>query len=169
MWDSYSKEALFGLGIVVCSGVCFKLARRSNLLASFLSSSNSSVDLSHNFNLKQNMKMLLVVRNDLNMGKGKIAAQCAHAALEGYLRAIKTHPEIVRRWKRSGQMKIVVKVNNEAELLQLDSTCKSMGISSAIIQDAGHTQVEPGTRTVLCIGPGPEDAINKVAGHLKLM
>ena len=56
-----------------------------------------------------NMKLVLVVRNDLGMTKGKVAAQCSHATLGCYKDAMKTCPDIVSTWERWGQMKIVLK------------------------------------------------------------
>lgn len=165
MWDS--NKLLIGVGAVVFAGIGYKLARHTSALVS--KALRSPTDQSYRFNLQDKMKMTLVVRDDLKMGKGKIAAQCAHAAVEGYIRTIRTHPEIVRRWIRSGQMKIVVKAKDEQELIALDQMCKTRGLSSCMIQDAGHTQVSPGTRTVLCIGPAPSQIISEITGHLKLM
>lgn len=54
--------------------------------------------------------MLLVVRNDLKMGKGKIAAQCGHAAVGAYQSAMRRCPQMVRSWENSGCAKIAVKV-----------------------------------------------------------
>ena len=57
-----------------------------------------------------NCKMVLVVRTDLKMGKGKAAAQCSHAAVGAYKIAKKNSPSILRAWERMGQPKIVTKV-----------------------------------------------------------
>lgn len=43
-------------------------------------------------------KLVLVVRNDLKMGKGKIGAQCGHGAVGAVLKAMKSHPSLVRHW-----------------------------------------------------------------------
>jgi PTH2 family peptidyl-tRNA hydrolase len=59
------------------------------------------------------MKMILVVRNDLKMGKGKAAAQCSHAAVAAYKIARSKCPDILKKWERSGQQKVVVKVEDE--------------------------------------------------------
>ncbi|MCL4125612.1 UNVERIFIED_CONTAM: hypothetical protein GTU68_002155 [Idotea baltica] len=67
-----------------------------------------------------------------------------------------------------GQPKVVVKADNEEMLLDLASTARENGLITSLIQDAGRTQVEPGSRTVLGIGPGPICLIDKITGHLKL-
>lgn len=56
-----------------------------------------------------NYKLVLVIRTDLKMGKGKIAAQCAHAAVAAYKAATK-YPEFLYAWEKCGQAKITVKV-----------------------------------------------------------
>ena len=64
-------------------------------------------------------KMVLVVRNDLKMGKGKAAAQCSHAAVGAFKNAKKGNLNVLRAWERNGQPKIVTKVDNEDELLKV--------------------------------------------------
>ena len=71
-------------------------------------------------------KMVLVVRSDLKMGKGKAAAQCSHAAVGAYKSAKKSSPSILRMWERNGQPKIVTKVENEDQLLEV--TIKYYGV-----------------------------------------
>merc|ERR1712013_91011 len=67
----------------------------------------------------QDMKMVLVVRQDLKMGKGKAAAQCCHATLSAYKQARRKCPEALRVWECSGQQKVTVKVETEDQLLTL--------------------------------------------------
>ena len=50
----------------------------------------------------------------------------------------------------------------------LQKQAKDQGLSTVIIRDAGRTQVQSGVETVLGIGPGPSDIVDKVTGHLKL-
>ncbi len=59
--------------------------------------------------------MVLVVRNDLKMGKGKAAAQCSHATLGCYKKAMK-FPRILKNWEYMGQAKIALKVETETEM-----------------------------------------------------
>ncbi|XP_063058143.1 peptidyl-tRNA hydrolase 2, mitochondrial-like [Engraulis encrasicolus] len=112
--------------------------------------------------------MTLVVRRDLNMGKGKVAAQCAHAAVNAYKELLKRDPNLLKRWELCGQPKVVVKADTEECLLELHRRAKESGLITSLIQDAGRTQTAPGTRTVLAVGPGPGGVVDKVTGHLKL-
>ncbi|KAG9492944.1 peptidyl-tRNA hydrolase 2, mitochondrial [Eleutherodactylus coqui] len=113
-------------------------------------------------------KMVLVVRNDLKMGKGKVAAQCSHAAVSAYKQLQKRNPELLKQWEYCGQPKVVLKAPDEGTLIELLSQAKQLGLTISFIQDAGHTQIAPGTRTVLGVGPGPGSLIDQVTGHLKL-
>lgn len=117
-------------------------------------------------------KMALVVRTDLNMGKGKIAAQCAHAAIEAYKLAASGSArakKCLAVWDKLGSTKIALKVGSEAELLALYDAAQTRGITAAYIRDAGHTQVAPGSVTVLAVGPEEATAVDAVTGHLKLL
>ncbi|KAI0850139.1 PTH2-domain-containing protein [Daldinia vernicosa] len=122
-------------------------------------------------------KLVLVVRTDLGMTKGKIAAQCSHATLACYktlTRAAQRNPSsaearLLQRWERRGQAKIAVQVKSEAELLELMGKARSLGITAEVIQDAGRTQIDPGSLTVLGVGPAPKSLVDKVTGGLKLL
>ncbi|XP_048412765.1 peptidyl-tRNA hydrolase 2, mitochondrial isoform X1 [Stegostoma tigrinum] len=113
-------------------------------------------------------KMVLVVRNDLKMGKGKVAAQCSHAAVSAYRQVQKRNPDLLRQWEYCGQPKVVVKAPDEDCIIDLLTHAKELGLTVSLIQDAGRTQIAPGSRTVLGIGPGLGKLVDKVTGHLKL-
>lgn len=113
-------------------------------------------------------KMILVVRNDLKMGKGKVAAQCSHAAVSAYKQVQRRNPELLKQWEYCGQPKVVVKAPDEDTLIDLLGRAKEVGLPVSLIQDAGRTQIAPGSRTVLGVGPGPADLIDSVTGDLKL-
>lgn len=113
--------------------------------------------------------MILVVRNDLKMGKGKIAAQCGHGAVGAYQNAMETCPHIVRQWERNGCAKIAVRVESKEEMLSIRKSAALKSLSYCVIHDAGRTQVEPNTMTVLAIGPARCQDIDPVTGHLKLL
>lgn len=114
-----------------------------------------------------NYKLILVIRTDLKMGKGKVAAQCAHAAVAAY-KSARRHPKILQAWEECGQPKITLKVDGETALKEIAKQAKSVGLLANIVQDAGHTQVPAGSRTVCAVGPGPAPLVDKVTGHLKL-
>lgn len=113
-------------------------------------------------------KMVLVVRQDLGMGKGKIAAQCSHAAVGLYRQLSNANSMVIKHWERSACPKVVVKAPDEDTLKELANKATSLGIETCVVRDAGRTQIAPGSKTVLGIGPGPVDIVDKVTGHLKL-
>jgi len=115
------------------------------------------------------MKQAIVVRNDLKMGKGKLAAQVAHASLSAAEAAQQKRPAWYEDWKGEGQAKIVLKVDSEDVLRELLRKAKSAGLPASLIEDRGLTQLEPGTVTCLGIGPAPEPAIDAITGKLKLL
>ena len=112
------------------------------------------------------MKQAIIIRNDLKMGRGKIAAQASHASLSAYE---KTTIATKNKWKREGQKKIVLKANTEKELIDLLKTAQMKNIKCAMIKDAGHTQVEPGTITALGMGPDEDRKIDEIVRELKLL
>ncbi|CAI6257961.1 unnamed protein product [Periconia digitata] len=116
-------------------------------------------------------KLVLVVRTDLGMTKGKIGAQCGHATLACYKQFLRAAPNspILRRWERSGQAKVALQVKSEEELEMLQAQAVSLGVVAHIIHDAGRTQIASGSATVLGIGPAPKGIIDQVTGHLKLL
>jgi len=113
-------------------------------------------------------KMVLVVRNDLKMGKGKAAAQCSHATLAAYKQARRKCPRYLKIWECNGQPKVTLKCDTEDELHALLAKARSMGLVSAVIADAGRTQIAAGSKTVLAVGPAPSESVDEVTGNLKL-
>ncbi|KAF1360081.1 PTH2-domain-containing protein [Lizonia empirigonia] len=116
-------------------------------------------------------KMVLVVRTDLGMTKGKIGAQCGHATLACYKHFLRHAPNstVLQRWERMGQAKVALQVKSEEELEMLQAQAMSLGLVAHIIHDAGRTQIASGSATVLGIGPAPKGVIDQVTGHLKLL
>lgn len=116
----------------------------------------------------EDFKMILVVRNDLKMGKGKIAAQCSHATLGLYKKVLYRAPKALNRWEMSAQPKVVVKIESEEDMLALQERAKSLKLPTHITIDAGRTQIAPNSRTVMAI-LGPVEVVDEVTGGLKLL
>lgn len=113
-------------------------------------------------------KMVIVVRADLGMSPGKMSAQVAHAAVSCVEFSRSKDPRGFGEWYHEGQRKVVLKANNLAELRVLEKKARSLRLPTALIEDAGMTELPPGTATVLGIGPGPASVVDKVTGSLPL-
>ena len=111
-------------------------------------------------------KQVIIIRKDIDMGKGKLIAQCLHAAI-GSMR--KVDNEIIQKWEAEGSKKVVLKVNSLKELKEIESKLKKDKISYSLVKDAGLTQLKTGTVTALGIGPVKEKEIDKITGNLKLL
>ncbi|KAI5304535.1 hypothetical protein KEM56_006383 [Ascosphaera pollenicola] len=118
----------------------------------------------------EDVKLVLVVRTDLGMTKGKIAAQCSHATLACYktLVASPTQKSLLSRWEGQGQPKIALQVKSEDDLLMLQAQALSLGLCARVIRDAGRTQIASGSMTVIGI-IGPRSVVDNVTGSLKLL
>lgn len=114
------------------------------------------------------IKQVIIVRNDLGMSKGKIAAQVGHACVLGAEHVRKSHPDWFKVWWQ-GQEKVVVKVQGLKELQDIKKHAIDLDLPWSEVTDAGHTQIAPGTTTCISIGPAPENLIDKVTGDLKLL
>ena len=112
------------------------------------------------------LKQAIVVRSDLGMGKGKIAAQAAHASLAAVRKA---KAGDVDEWEASGCAKIVLKVQGERELLAVFTAAKDGKLPAALIKDAGHTQIAAGTATAVAVGPADKEKVDAITGGLKLL
>lgn len=138
---------------------------KGNILLLF---SSRSIPLSQMIEqTSREMKLALVVRTDLKMGKGKVAAQCAHAAVSCYEKCLVSGKGEVEQWDRQGQAKVVLATKEEAGLKQLAGEARKAGLVAVVIHDAGHTQVASGTATVVGIGPGPTEIVDEITSQLK--
>lgn len=113
------------------------------------------------------MKMSLVVRTDLKMSPGKTGAQCAHAAIICYTKAMKTNPKLAEAWINSGQSKVVLRVGSEIDLKNLSKLAIDKNLIHGMVRDAGHTEVPAGTITVLGIGPDTVTKVDEITKKLK--
>lgn len=111
--------------------------------------------------------MALIVRKELQLSSGKIAVQCAHAAVSCALIAKKNEVRIMERWQANGARKICLEVEDLASIKSIMARAKSAGIITHLVKDAGNTEVAAGTITVLGIGPGPRNSIDALVSDLK--
>jgi PTH2 family peptidyl-tRNA hydrolase len=136
-------------------------------------------------------KQVIVVRKDLNMRKGKMVAQGAHASLKAILDNMQnqncaTAPDDstpinykvlwlkdsspLKDWIENKFTKICVGVDSEEELFDIVNKAQSAGLPCALITDAGLTEFDgKPTRTCCAIGPAWSDKVDKITGHLKLL
>ena len=110
-------------------------------------------------------KQAILVREDLGMSKGKMIAQACHASLKAYKKA---DSEDVKSWEDQGEKKVVLEVGAD-DIKERFQRAKSKGIPAAMVKDAGHTEVDPGTVTAVGVGPAENSKIDSVTGDLKLI
>jgi len=110
------------------------------------------------------LKQVILVRADLKMSKGKIAAQAAHASVDAVL---STNKKLLKAWREMGMKKIALKVETEAELVKYYELALENDLNASLIRDAGRTEIAAGSKTCVAIGPDAEAKINKITGELK--
>ncbi len=132
------------------------------------SSSNLSTVVKRATRITEEPKMVILIRTDLNMTKGKATAQACHAVLAAYKDASRRDPDMLEAWEQTGQAKVTLKVESQDEMMQLVKKAKDFGVTAQYIRDAGRTQLAPNTVTVAAIGPAPKTLLDLVTGHLKL-
>lgn len=123
-------------------------------------------------------KQVIVMRKDLNMRKGKLVAQGAHASMgailgqmkrEGDTMVLDLNDERLAPWVTGRFKKICVYVNSEAELLEVYEAAKLAGLICSLIKDAGLTEFAGvPTLTAVAVGPDREDRVNAITAHLPL-
>jgi PTH2 family peptidyl-tRNA hydrolase len=112
--------------------------------------------------------MVLIIRKDLGMRIGKVTAQCVHAAI-GACNQTLTDEQTVK-WMKNGYHRtaISLKVYSEEEFDQIEQKAQEAGLNVYVQVDAGLTCVEPGSRTVMAIGPHSNEELAPVTKGLKL-
>ena len=114
-------------------------------------------------------KQVIIVRRDLDVGTGKLAAQVAHAAVMGAEKVRTSRREWFNSWLAAGQAKVVVKVKSIEELMDVRMRAEELNLPVVQVQDSGLTQIPPGTITCIGIGPAPSTLIDKVTQELRLL
>ena len=114
-------------------------------------------------------KLVVVTRKDLKLSPGKLAVQVSHAAVNCAFFLHDRDSKTFKQWTREGQKKVVVRAESEKAFYALKESAERLGLPTFLIQDAGHTEIAPGTVTVLGIGPGPNEKVDRVTGGLPLL
>ena len=112
------------------------------------------------------MKQVMIVRTDLKMGKGKIAAQCCHGAIGAYK---KSPSDKIKKWENEAYAKVVLKVKTLEEITDLKKKADEKGIVNYLVVDAGRTQIPTSSVTVLALGPDEDEILDELTGDLKLL
>ena len=126
------------------------------------------------------MKQMLVLRKDLNMRKGKMIAQGAHASMaailnwmdqgHGHGHAILSPDDRVKIWLSSPFTKICVSVDSEEELLDIYQKALNASMLCSLIKDDGTTEFKGiPTNTAVAVGPDTDEKLDPITGHLKLL
>lgn len=113
-------------------------------------------------------KQVIVVREDLDISEGKRLAQVGHAVLNAAREARKSHALWYREWLNEGQRKVVLRARDLQELRELRDKAVALKLPEATIDDAGLTELPPGTTTCIGIGPAPEHLVDQVTRRLPL-
>ena len=119
--------------------------------------------------MAEKLKQVIVVRTDLDMGKGKLAVQVAHAAVMGAELVRGKKPRWYKEWKEEGSTKVAVKVSSLEELLEIKAKANESNLPAVVVQDRGLTQLPSGTITCIAIGPAPSDKVDQITSKLKLL
>jgi len=114
-------------------------------------------------------KQVILIRTDLKMSTGKKCAQSCHASLSASDLVRVRNKAVWKNWKNSGQKKVVLKLKNIDQFNEIVKKLESQKFPFSIINDAGLTQLPPGTTTALGIGPMLSKEVDKITGDLQLL
>jgi len=112
------------------------------------------------------VKQVILVRADLKMPKGKLAAQVAHASVDAVLSSKR---KMVKLWKSLGMKKICLKVADLNELDKYINKAQEIGLQTSRITDAGKTVFNKPTVTCAAIGPENSEKVDKITKELKML
>lgn len=110
-------------------------------------------------------KQVVVINSSVEMSKGKMMAQACHASLKAYEKA---EESARKNWKNEGEKKIMLKSGSKT-LDQIFKESRRNSLPVSIVKDAGLTELEPGTKTAVGIGPAESGKIDNITGELELI
>lgn len=118
-------------------------------------------------------KMVIVMRKDLHMTKGKYVAQGSHASM-GVVRKIEfsenqDDKDMLQKWFDDSYVKVCVFVNSLEELHEIQDSAKNKNLPVRLITDNGLTMFD-GVKTDTCLAIlGYRSIVDEVTGHLRLL
>lgn len=116
-------------------------------------------------------KIVLVIRNDLNMSEGKIVSQTSHAVADLIMNNEHSSPlywELFDLWSQTGMKIVTLCCDSQDQITRIENTCKELKVPHTVVRDAGRTQVPEGSVTCMGIGPLAEQTAKKLTGNLAL-
>ena len=119
--------------------------------------------------VESDFKQVIVVRTDLNMSQGKLAAQACHASLGSSDIVREKQPRVWKSWQNEGGRKIVVGVESKEVLVEISNRAGKLGIYKYLVKDKGLTEIPPGSITALGLGPDSTQKMDKVTGNIPLL
>ncbi|KAF0746543.1 peptidyl-tRNA hydrolase 2, mitochondrial-like [Aphis craccivora] len=153
-----------GLTAGILIGISFNIIKDYIVRTKWTSQNKKSVVESQQPNLliKNNgeFKMALLVRHDLKMGKGKVAAQCSHAIVHCYEEGLRLKPKEINSWESNNKPIDIFKIADEETMLEFQQLAIEKGFNTYVVVDAGRTQVAPRSKTVMAIGPVESEEID---------
>lgn len=120
------------------------------------------------FPFKKMVKQVIILRGDIEMSTGKLVSQGAHASLKAALKVKEKKPKVFKTWEKEGEKKVVLRANLD-KIKEIKEKADELGIIKSLIRDKGLTEIEPGTRTALALGPGKEEKVNELTSSLPLL
>lgn len=132
------------------------------------------------------VKQYIILRTDLPMNKGKLAAQASHASMKVFFDKMRcgeippaadgwTHQHVLfvteeeQKWIEGRFTKIVKKVKNENQLLKVYNQAKEAGLNCSLIKDAGLYGLEGENYTAVAVGPNYVEKCDPVVKKLQLL
>lgn len=140
---------------------------------------------------EREVKQFIIVRTDLPMNAGKVAAQASHSCMKVFFDKMTFTPledspntpsennyvgtyswsvtEEELQWVQGKFTKVTKKVKNENQLLKVYNKAVEAGLNVSLIKDAGLYGLEGENYTCIAVGPNYVDRCEPVVGKLQLL
>lgn len=122
---------------------------------------NTALSYNPTEHVKAEYKQAILIRTDVDMGTGKVAAQACHASVSAVKKAWRSKNPAYKAWEANNAIKVCLAVEGEQALMTIREQARDAGLPTAVVVDATE-------RTVLAIGPGASKDIDAITQQLKL-